>query len=232
MSGFLLLGGASLGIAASLALAPLTSRALAGSVARAQVASTGNAAALAEPVTAPRATAWQRAALALASGLVLASILLRVGPSVRALPVVVLLVGLVQLAYCDVVRHLLPKTLVYALTGAVLASGAVAAGSFDEWRRFAMALAFGVVFYAVFFLINLLNPRWMAYGDVRLSFVVGFGLAWIRPGALVDAFFISNLLAAVAGLCLIAARKANRNSAMPFGLYLALGTAITALILS
>lgn len=232
MSGTLVLAGASLGLAAGFALVPVTSRALTGSVARARVTAAQDAAsAELEPMSVPRTTTVQRAALALASGLVLALIVLRVGLSVNALPVFVLLIGLVQLAYCDVVRRLLPKTLVYALTAAVLASGALAAGLNGEWRHFAVSSLFGLVFYAVFFAINLANPRWMAYGDVRLSFVVGFGLAWIRPAALIDAFFISNLLAAVAGLSLIVARKANRNTAMPFGLYLALGTTLTVFLL-
>ena len=71
-----------------------------------------------------------------------------------------------------------------------------------------------------------MNPRWMAFGDVRLSLAVGFGLAWVSPIALLQGFLVANLLAAVVGLVLIAAHKAERRSAVPFGLYLALGAAI------
>ena len=67
-----------------------------------------------------------------------------------------------------------------------------------------------------------MNPRWIAYGDVRLSLVVGFGLAWVSPMALVDGFFYANLMAAVVGLVLIGLHRAKRGSALPFGLYLGL----------
>jgi leader peptidase (prepilin peptidase)/N-methyltransferase len=84
----------------------------------------------------------------------------------------------------------------------------------------------GAAFFALFFVINLMNPRWMAFGDVRLSLVVGFGLAWVSWIALIEGLFFANLLAVIVGFSLIAAHKAERRSAVPFGLYLALGTAL------
>jgi leader peptidase (prepilin peptidase)/N-methyltransferase len=74
-----------------------------------------------------------------------------------------------------------------------------------------------------------MNPRWLAFGDVRLSFVVGFGLAWVSWVALIEGLFYANLFAVVIGIGLIAAHKAERRSAVPFGLYMALGTALVLL---
>ena len=122
------------------------------------------------------------------------------GWSVIALPPLLLLVGLVQLAYCDLTRRLLPKTLVYALSAAVIVSGVVIAGVMHEWHRLLVASLGGLAFFALFFVINLMNPRWMAFGDVRLSLVVGFGLAWVSPVALLEGFFFANLLAAAVGI--------------------------------
>ena len=121
-----------------------------------------------------------------------------------ALPPLLMLVGLVQLAYCDLTRRLLPKTLVYALG----ASGhherrGRRRSPCPDWKKLVHATLGGLVFFAVFFFINLMNPRWIAYGDVRLSLVVGFGLAWVSPMALLDGFFYANLMAAVVGLVLI-----------------------------
>ena len=113
-----------------------------------------------------------------------------------------LLVGLVQLAYCDLTRRLLPKTLVYALSAAVIVSGVVIAGVMHEWQRLLVASLGGLAFFGLFFVINLMNPRWLAFGDVRLSLVVGFGLAWVSPVALLEGFFFANLLAAVIGFAL------------------------------
>jgi len=217
-----LLGGAALGMAAGSLLVPLTRRELAASVAR----SSSAAASVTTAEAAPRVSTGHWIALAAVSGLLPAYVLHRVGWSIIALPPLLLLVGLVQLAYCDLTRRLLPKTLVYALSAAVIVSGVVIAGVTHEWQRLLVASVGAVAFFALFFVINLMNPRWMAFGDVRLSLVVGFGLAWVSPVALLEGFFLANLLAAVVGFALIAARRAERGFAVPFGFYLALGAAV------
>lgn len=217
-----LLGGAALGVAACSLLVPLTRRELAASVAR----SSSGAAPVTTAEAAPRVSAGQWIALAAASGLLPAYVLHRVGWSIIALPPLLLLVGLVQLAYCDLTRRLLPKTLVYALSAAVIVSGVVIAGVMHEPQRLLVATLGALAFFALFFVINLVNPRWMAFGDVRLSLVVGFGLAWVSPVALLEGFFLANLLAALVGFVLIAAHRAERGFAVPFGFYLALGAAL------
>jgi leader peptidase (prepilin peptidase)/N-methyltransferase len=222
-----LLGGAAIGMALGALLVPFTRRELAASVARAAVAgdSPDTIARAHRPAPLPVSTA-DRIALVVASGLLPAYVLHRVGWSIIALPPLLLLVGLTQLAYCDLTRRLLPKTLVYALSAAVIVSGIVIAGVMHEWERLLVASLGGLAFFALFFVMNLVNPRWLAFGDVRLSLVVGFGLAWVSPIALLEGFFFANLLAAVIGFALIAAHRTERRSALPFGLYLALGAAL------
>ncbi len=231
----LLLCGGALGMAAGSLLVPFTRRELAASVQRAATADLG--AATANPGTATleaghaplRAPRAHRVALAAASGLLPAYVLSRVGGFAVALPPLLLLVGLVQLAYCDLTCRLLPKTLVYALSATVIFSAVILAGAMHEWERLLVATLGGVVLFTLLLGINLANPRWLAFGDVRLSFVVGFGLAWVSPVALLEGFLVANLLGAVIGLLLIAIRGNERRSAIPFGFYLALGTGIVLL---
>ncbi len=219
-----LLGWAALGMAIGSLLVPVTRRELAASVAR---SSPAPQAAVMPMEAADPCISWaHRVALAAVSGVLPAYVLYRVGWSINDLPPLLLLIGLVQLAYCDVVRRLLPKTMVYALSAVVIASGVIVAAVTDEWHHLLVTSICALAFFALFFVINLMNPRWMAFGDVRLSFVVGFGLAWLSPMALLRGFLIANVLAAVIGLVLIAAHKAERRSALPFGLYLALGAAL------
>jgi leader peptidase (prepilin peptidase)/N-methyltransferase len=224
------LGGAAIGMAAGSLIVPFTRRSLAASVARASVAGPASSSAPAitatDAVEPPRITTRQWALLAVVSGLLPAYVLHKVGWSIIAFPPLLLLVGLVQLAYCDLVQRLLPKALVWALSAAVIVSGIAIAGVMHEWERLVIASLGGAAFFALFFVINLMNPRWMAFGDVRLSLVVGFGLAWVSWIALIEALFFANLLAVIVGFSLIAAHKAERRSAVPFGLYLALGTAL------
>jgi leader peptidase (prepilin peptidase)/N-methyltransferase len=224
------LGGAAIGMAAGSLIVPFTRRSLAASVARASTAGADTppppVAATADVTEPPRITTRQWALLAVVSGLLPAYVLHKVGWSIIAFPPLLLLVGLVQLGYCDLVQRLLPKALVWALSAAVIVSGIVIAGVMHEWERLVVASIGGLAFFALFFVINLVNPRWMAFGDVRLSLVVGFGLAWVSWVALIEGLFFANLLAVIVGFFLIAAHKADRRSDVPFGLYLALGTAL------
>jgi leader peptidase (prepilin peptidase)/N-methyltransferase len=218
-----LLAGAALGVAAGSLLAPLTRRELAASIVRAT--------AVGEPAPAldqspPRISRVQQVLLAAVSGLLPAYVLYRVGWSPNALPPLLLLIGLVQLAYCDLERRLLPKTLVYALSVGVIGSGIVIAVCTSEWERLLQASLGGLISFALFFIVNMMNPRWMAFGDVRLSLVFGFGLAWVSPINLFEGFFYANVLALVAGVVLIASRRAHRRSALPFGVFMALGAAL------
>jgi prepilin signal peptidase PulO-like enzyme (type II secretory pathway) len=220
-----LVGGSLLGLTVGSLLVPITRRELAAAVSR-SVPPPGAAADTPEAQAAPRVTKNHWAALALVSGLLPAYVLHRVGWCLNALPPLLLLVGLVQLAYCDLRRRLLPKTLVYALSVAVIASGVIIALSTGERGRLVQASLGGVVSFALFFIVNLMNPRWMGFGDVRLSLVFGFGLAWVSPIDLFEAFLFANLLALGAGVALLASHRADRGSALPFGLFMALGTAL------
>lgn len=223
-----LIVGALLGVAAGSLLVPVTRRELAAAVVRSSAHSPEVQPG--EVLTADqRLSGWHWAALALASGLLPAYVLHGVGWSLTALPPLLLAVGLIQLSYCDITRRLLPKTMVYGLTGVVVASAISVAADSHMWDRLKIASIGGLIFFAIFLVINLMNPRWMAFGDVRLSLVVGFGLAWISPIALLEGFAVANLLAAAVGIVLIVAHRAERRSGVPFGLFLALGAALVLL---
>jgi leader peptidase (prepilin peptidase)/N-methyltransferase len=217
-----LFGAAVIGMTASATLIPLTRRRLAAAVDRAIDHTDGQAGV-------PMMTWWQWAIVVGTSALLPAFVSHAVGGSVAAIPPLLLLLGLIQLGYCDAVRRLLPKDLVHGLSLAVILSGIVIAWNTDEWQRLWTACLGGLAFFVVLFSMNLMNSRWMAFGDVRLGLAVGFGLAWIGVDALIEGFFFANALAAVIGLSLIALRRATRKSAMPFGFYLALGAGITIL---
>jgi leader peptidase (prepilin peptidase) / N-methyltransferase len=169
---------------------------------------------------------WHRTVLVLASGLLPAAVILRAGWSVVAIPPLLLLLGLVQLAYCDLTRFLLPKTMVHATTAAIAISVLTLGAAHHEWHRAVIAGFCGLGLFVLLLAINLMNPAWMAFGDVRLAPAIGFGLGWISPTALFQGFILANVLAAVAGLFLIVVHHGDRKSSLPFGLYLALASAV------
>jgi leader peptidase (prepilin peptidase)/N-methyltransferase len=226
-----LLLGAMLGIAAGSLLVSVTRRELAAAVYR-SASPTADASVAAEGSDPPHIATRHWLVLAAVSGLLPAYVLHRVGWSPNALPPLLLLIGLIQLAYCDLTRQLLPKTLVYALSLVVIASGLMVAAGAGEWHRLLIATLGALAAFALFFTVNLINPRWMAFGDVRLSLVFGFGLAWVSPMALFQAFLYANILALVIGVALIALHRAHRRSALPFGFYMALGAGLVLLLWS
>jgi leader peptidase (prepilin peptidase)/N-methyltransferase len=218
-------------MAAGSLLVLLTRRELVASVNR-STAVAAQASVAVDHAPAPQVTRGHWLVLAIVSGIVPAYVLHEVGWSPNAVPPLLLVVGLIQLAYCDVTRRLLPKTLVYWLSAVVIASGAAIAAVTGESGRLLWASFGALACFALFFVVNLMNPRWMAFGDVRLSLVFGFGLAWISPLALFQGFLYANLMAIVVGCALMAVRRADRRSAMPFGLYMTLGASLVLLLWS
>jgi leader peptidase (prepilin peptidase) / N-methyltransferase len=211
-----LIGGTLVGLALGASLLPVTRRELAAAVAR----SSEN-----ESVGSQSMVKWHRIALVLVSGLAPGLILARAGWSVVTIPPLVMLVGLVQLAYCDLTKFLLPKTMVHATTLAIAISAVVVGAAHHDWHRTVNAGIGGAALFALLLVINLLNPKWMAFGDVRLAPAVGLGLGWINLTALFQGFLLANLLTAVVGVTLMAVQRGDRKTAMPFGLYLAIASA-------
>ena len=67
----------------------------------------------------------------------------------------------------------------------------------------------------------------MAFGDVRFTSVIGLYLGWLGPRYVFLGFFVAFLTASVVGIALIIAKRADRRSPIPFGVFLALGALIT-----
>ncbi|MFO7589352.1 MAG: A24 family peptidase [Acidimicrobiia bacterium] len=136
----------------------------------------------------------------------------------------VLAAALVLLSVIDLDHHLLPNRVVYPTTAAVLAlfGGAAAIdGASDPFLR---ALACGAGAFLVFFVLHLISPRGMGFGDVKLSFVLGLSLGWIGVGETVLGLFLGFVYGAVVGIALLASGVRSRKDAVPFGPFLAAGT--------
>jgi leader peptidase (prepilin peptidase)/N-methyltransferase len=227
-AGLELMLGALAGMVAGAALVPLTRRELAAAMDRSNDAVPG-----AEPVrTEAVTTSWHRGAMVFISGLLPGLVLFRAGWSIVAIPPLLLLLGLVQLAYCDMTRFLLPRTMVHCTAACVAASAVIVTAVTGDWHRLYVAALCGLGLFVLLFAINLMNPAWMAFGDVRLAPAVGLGLAWVSPLALLQGFFLANILAALVGLVLIGLQKGGRKTALPFGLYLAVASAAIVLLWS
>ena len=142
----------------------------------------------------------------------------------------VLFASLLALACIDVERLVLPKLIVYPTLALVAALLLLAAGVTGHWHDLLSAGIYGAGWFVAFFALNLLNPRYLGFGDVRLAPVLGMALGWLGWKYVILGFFAANLFGAVIGVWLIATKKARLDQQVPYGVFLALGTAFAVLV--
>jgi leader peptidase (prepilin peptidase)/N-methyltransferase len=134
---------------------------------------------------------------------------------------------LVVLTVIDLDHKLLPDRVVYPTFVAGWA-GLIAAAMIDGATARLGAAAVGAgVFGGLFFLLAYIYPAGMGGGDVKLAFVLGTFLGYAGGlGAVLAGMFLSFLTGAVAGIVAMVGKDGNRKTQIPFGPFLALGTAI------
>jgi leader peptidase (prepilin peptidase)/N-methyltransferase len=134
--------------------------------------------------------------------------------------------ALVALAIIDYEHFLLPSRIIYPTLLASVPLLVLAAAADGEWHALRDALLGSLVSFVVFFLLNFIYPRGMAFGDVRLSAVIGLYLGWLGPRTVFLGLFLAFLTASVIGIGLMVVRRAGRKTPIPFGVFLALGAAL------
>lgn len=166
----------------------------------------------------------------LATGVLFALSAWRVGVHLDLVAYLILVAALVALALIDLEHLLLPRSIVYPTLFAVAGWLLISAAHYGQWHRLEVALLSAVVWFVIFFAMNFFSPRSLGFGDVRLSLVLGLALGWLGLGVLLLGFFASNLIGAVVGLSLIAAKKRTRDQPIPYGVFLAAGTILAVLV--
>ena len=83
-------------------------------------------------------------------------------------------------------------------------------------RHLRDAVVGSVAAFAVFFVLNLIYPRGMAFGDVRLSAVIGLYLGWLGPRSVFLGLFLAFLSASLIGIGLMVVRRVGRKTSCTF----------------
>ena len=162
-------------------------------------------------------------------GVLFVAVAIRFG-SDWALPAyLVLTAALLAISIIDLEHFIVPDRITGPLTVSALVLLAGAAAADGHWSRFGRSLLGGLAFFAFLLLLNIINPRGMGMGDVKLSFSLGLFLGWLGWGQVFLGGFLSFLLGAVVGVGLIATGLKSRKDHVPFGPFLASGTLITIL---
>ena len=129
----------------------------------------------------------------------------------------------IALAAIDIELHRLPNAIVlpaYAVGGALLVAASLIEGDF---LRFLWALAGAAGMFVFYFALAWVRPGGMGMGDVKLSGVVGLFLAFLGWAELAVGLGAAFILGGVAGVVLIALKRANRKGGIPFGPWMLAG---------
>ncbi|MHB1924384.1 MAG: prepilin peptidase, partial [Acidimicrobiales bacterium] len=91
------------------------------------------------------------------------------------------------------------------------------------------ALAGGLLGFGILFLIHMIQPQGMGFGDVRLAGLIGLNVGWLGLARVGVALLAGFLLGALVGVALMVAGRAGRRTRIPFGPFLAAGAVIAVL---
>jgi leader peptidase (prepilin peptidase)/N-methyltransferase len=136
----------------------------------------------------------------------------------------------VALTLIDLDVKRLPNAIVLPsyVVGLVLLGGAAAITG--EWEALLRAGLGMVAMFAFFFVLALIYPAGMGFGDVKLAGVLGLYLGWLGWGELVIGGFLGFLLGGVVGMGLMVVRKAGRKTAIPFGPFMLIGALLSVVV--
>lgn len=143
----------------------------------------------------------------------------------------------VPLAFTDIAVSRLPDPLTaaaYAGTGLLLLLAAIAGpeagGPGASWSALLRAGLGGLALAGFYLLLMIISPSGMSLGDVKLAVSLGTLLAWFGWRVLIAGGAAGFLLGGLAGVVLLASRRADRKQLIPFGPFMVAGAVLAVLI--
>jgi leader peptidase (prepilin peptidase) / N-methyltransferase len=180
--------------------------------------------------TCHRPIPWRYPLVEVGTALLFALAALRFGAD-WALPAYLLCFAtLLAVALIDLEHFIVPNRIVFPVLYASVPLLGAAAALGGEWDRFGTAVVGAVAASGSLLAINLVSPRGMGMGDVKLALVLGLYLGWLGLGHVALGLFLGFLLGALVGLLLIALGLRSRRDHVPFAPFLAAGTIIAVLV--
>jgi leader peptidase (prepilin peptidase)/N-methyltransferase len=146
------------------------------------------------------------------------------GITVTALAYAVFVTVGVALSAIDFKHRILPNRIVLPATGigvVLLVAAAMVdgreTGSGDVAEQVLRTVLGGIALFGVYLVLALISPNGMGMGDVKFAGFVGMFLAFDGWRTLLAGAAVSFVLAALVGVVLLLARRADRTSTIPFG---------------
>jgi leader peptidase (prepilin peptidase)/N-methyltransferase len=132
----------------------------------------------------------------------------------------------ITLALIDLEHKRLPDPIVlagYLVTAAFLLAPGLVMHRGDDVVR---GLISGAALFALYFLMLIVYPGGMGFGDVKLAGLLGLVLGWVGYGTLAVGAFSAFLLGGIFTIVLLAAGRARRGTAIPFGPWMIAGAVV------
>ncbi|MGV8969711.1 MAG: prepilin peptidase [Microbacteriaceae bacterium] len=129
----------------------------------------------------------------------------------------------VALTLIDIDTHRLPNAIVFPSYIALAVLLTVASLLTGDWWSLLRASAGAAILFVVYFVLFVIYPKGMGFGDVKLAGVIGLITGWIGWGALAVGGFAAFFLGGVFGMLLLLTRRATRKSGIPFGPWMLAG---------
>ena len=151
-------------------------------------------------------------------------------PFAFALPLLYFVTMSIALALIDLDTHTLPNKIVLP-SYAILAGLLVIASALEaDWARLLTAGLGMIILFGFYFLLAMISPRGMGFGDVKLAGVIGMLLGWLGWAPLVVGGFSAFLLGGVFSILLIATKRVTRKGGIPFGPWMLVGAFVGAAV--
>ena len=142
------------------------------------------------------------------------------------LPLVYFIAVSIALTLIDLDTHTLPNKIVLPSYLVVAGLLAIASAIEADWQRMLTAALGMIVLFGFYFLLAMISPRGMGFGDVKLAGVIGMLLGWLGWGALVVGGFAAFLLGGVFSVLLVLTKRVSRKGGIPFGPWMLAGALI------
>jgi len=179
-----------------------------------------------EPASAlPRAPWWPAPVLALLWGF----LAWRIGDLAAwaALPAYLFFAWLaVALVWIDVDVHRLPDGLVLPAYPALLVLLACATVGAGDWRPMRDALIAMAALYVLYFVMAILSPASLGFGDVKLSGLIGLVLGWLGLGTALFGLLAGFVAGGLIAIVMLVAQRAGLRSHIAFGPAMILGALV------
>ena len=132
----------------------------------------------------------------------------------------------VALALIDLEHSRLPNAIVLPSYLVALGLLTLASWGAGDWSALLRAVLGGAVLYVIYFLLVIIYPRGMGFGDVKLAGVLGLYLGWLGWWPVVIGAFSAFLIGGLVSIVLLILKRASIGSGIPFGPYMLLGALI------